>query len=191
MRRRALLATAGLTALAGCSSPLLPGLCSRPSFSEDRLDFETHEFPSVEVWWQEYPRGALLAREPAHLERFEIPEQIAENLGDPAEYGADLSADELAFIEETDFDESILVGVIVAAASGSTSARVTHVVDEGERVHCYVCIRRRSGYSDANTQARLIRVHDSWSPEEVRVTYTYGNDSTETFESAGTGLDSG
>ncbi len=35
-------------------------------------------------------------------------------------------------------------------------------------------------------QPRLVRVDSAWEPEAVRVTFTNGQDSTETFDSDGT-----
>lgn len=179
MRRRPLLAAVGSTALAGCSSPALPTLCSRPSFSADRLEFESRDFSGAGFWWAH--REAILATEPAHLERFEPPERLAAERGlDP-----ELPADERSFLEETDFDAAFVVGVIVGSSGRSTEAMVTHAVAEGERVHCYVCIRRRGLTDDLALQPRLLRVSvpDGWTPEAVRVTFTDGNDSTRTFES--------
>ena len=189
MRRRALLATAGLTALAGCSSPVLPTTCSRPSFRADRLDFETHEFSSVNQWTTR--QGAVLATDAAHVERFEPPEEIIETVGERDHMDVEdilPTPDERAFIENTDFEESILVGVIVLTVSQSMDARVTHVVNEGEYVHCYVCVNWRGTDNVGNPKYRLIRAHDSWTPETVRVTFTNGSASTETFESDGTGF---
>ena len=180
MRRRALLAAVGSTALAGCSSPVLPTICSRPSFGADRLEFESRDFSSVGRWWH-HP-GAILATEPDHVARFEPPDWIAE------ERGLELPADERAFVEETDFDEAIVVGVVVGSSGGSTDAFVTHAVAEGDRVHCYVCIRRRGWTDDLAPQGRLIRVRvpGTWTPETVRVTFTDGTDATDTFDSDGT-----
>ena len=192
MRRRALLATAGLTALAGCTGLHVPTICSRPSSRADRLDFETHEFSSVNRW-SPY-EDAVLATEAAHVERFELPEDIVEVVEEQDDMDVKdfrLTSDERAFIENTDFEESILVGVRVLAPYRSTEPRVTHVVNEGESVHCYVCVNWRGPAGSGNWGSWLIRVHDSWTPEQVRVTFTNGSASTDTFESAGTGLDSG
>lgn len=179
MRRRALLATAGLTALAGCSTrPPLPTICSRPSFRADRLDFESREFQTL-ARWSTYRQGAILATEPTHTDRFEPHEETAELL-----YGdLELSNGERAFIENTDFEESILVGIVVHTNTEGTDASVTHVVDEGESVHCYVCIRWRDRTHVQGSQAKLIRVHESLTPEKVRVTFTDGEVKTEQFES--------
>lgn len=181
MRRRALLATVGVASLAGCTAAGLPTLCSRPALRADRLEFETMQYASIGRWWS-YP-GAILATERSHAERFEPPEAIA------ARRDVDLDDEERAFIDATDFDESILVGVVVGTSGQSTDASVTHVVRDGGRVHCYVCIRRRGRTDDLSPQGRLIRVRESWDPDEVRVTFTNGRDSTETFDSDGTGED--
>lgn len=180
MRRRALLAAVGSTALAGCSSPVLPTICSRPSFGADRLEFESRDFSSVGRWWR-YP-GAILATDPDHVARFEPPERVAE------ERSLEFPADERAFVAETDFDEAIVVGVVVGSSGQSSEAMVTHTVAEDDRIHCYVCIRRRGWTDDLAPQGRLIRVRvsDGWTPEAVRVTFTNGNDGTDTFESDGT-----
>ncbi|MXV62025.1 hypothetical protein GS429_08120 [Natronorubrum sp. JWXQ-INN-674] len=180
MRRRDLLATAGLASLAGCTASL-PTLCSRPAFRTDRLEFETRRYSSVGRWWS-YP-GTILATEPAHTERFDPPEEFT------AQRDVELESAERAFIDDTDFDESVLVGLVVGTSSQSTAARVTHVVREDHRVHCYVCIRRRGRTDDLAPQGRLIRTAESWNPDEVRVTVTDGNDATETFDSDGTGRD--
>ena len=192
MRRRALLATAGLTALAGCAGLPVPTTCSRPSFRADRLDFETHEFSSVNQW-STHETG-VLATEAAHVERFEPPENIVEDVAELDHIDVEdirLTPDERAFIEDTNFEESILVGVRVRTAYRSIEPRITHVVNEGEHVQCYVCVNWRGSMSTGLPKAWLIRVHHSWTPEKVRVTFTNGSVSTRTFESDGTGLDSG
>ncbi|NGM71150.1 hypothetical protein G6M89_19440 [Natronolimnobius sp. AArcel1] len=181
MRRRALLATLGSTMLAGCTVSG-PAVCARPSFSADRLEFESRSFSTVGGWWSQ--PGAILATEPAHLERFEPPERIIEERGlDP-----DRPADEQAFLEETDFDESIIVGLVVGSSGQSTEAAVTHTVAAEAAVQCYVCIRRQGLTDDLAPQARLVRIDraSGWTPEEVHVTLTDGRDSTETTTSNGT-----
>ncbi len=181
-------------AVSGCAG--LPTLCSRPSFRADRLDFDTLEFSSVKRWYSY--RGTVLATEAAHVERLEPPTPDDVETHRDEELSSDgrrfyedieLTSAERAFIETTDFDDSILVGVLVGSASQSSDPRVTHVVREGRSVHCYVCIRRVGFDNVWAPQARLIRVRDSWSPETVRVTFTNGNRSTETFDSDGTGAD--
>lgn len=184
MRRRALLATAGLTALSGCTRPHLPTICSRPSFRADRLDFEAREFRTLARWSMYHP-GAVLATKSEHLERFEPHKETAELLYENLQ----LTADERTFIEDTNFEESILVGVVVHTNTTNTDARVTHVVNGGEHVHCYVCIRWRDGTHVGGQQARLIRIHEPWSPEKVRVTFTDGEVRTEQFESEPTRVD--
>ncbi|AXR80365.1 hypothetical protein AArcMg_0342 [Natrarchaeobaculum sulfurireducens] len=179
MRRRTLLATAGSVGLAGCTTSL-PTLCSRPAFRADRLEFETIDFSSLSGWWLR-PDGAVLVAAPDHVERLEPPEAVATALD------LEVAEEERAFVDGTDLSASMLVGVIVTSAAGSTDARVTHVVRDGRTVHCYVCIRRR-GMDDVGAhQARLIRVADRWATDDVRVTFTNGGDGTETFDSDGTG----
>lgn len=178
MNRRALLAALGTVPLAGCS---LPALCARPSFRDDRLEFEARSFSSVGQWWRD--QGAILGTRPDHVDRFEPPEEVA------AQIDAELSTDERAFVEETNFDESIVVGLLVASSGQSSDASVTHVVREDGRVHCYVCIRRKGRTDDLAPQGRLVRIGESWNPETVRVTFTDGRDSTETFDVDGTGAE--
>ncbi|RQG92715.1 hypothetical protein EA462_00320 [Natrarchaeobius halalkaliphilus] len=175
MRRRALLATAGTTTFAGCS---LPTRCSRPSLRADHLEFESEELGSLSRWIGR--ETAILATRPAHIDRFEPPERIA------SENDVELSADDRERLERTAFDESFAVGIVVGSSGQSTSARVTHVVRENERVHCYICIRRRGTTDDWAPQIRLVRVETSWKPESVRVTFTDGRDGTETFDTDGT-----
>lgn len=178
MNRRALLAALGTASLAGCS---LPALCARPSFRDDRLGFDTRQFASVGRWWHD--QGAILATRPEHVDRFEPPPEVDE------QFDAELEADERAFLEETDFDESIVVGLLVASSGQSSDASVTHVVRDDGRVHCYVCIRRKGRTDDLAPQGRLVRIGESWNPETVRVTFTDGRDSTETFDADGTGAE--
>lgn len=181
MRRRALLATAGSVGLAGCTTAL-PTLCSRPAFRADRLEFEAIDFPSLSGWWLERD-GAILAADPDHVERLEPPEAAA------GELDLEVPDDERAFVDETDLSTSMLVGILVTSAAGSTDARVTHVVREDRTVHCYVCIRRRGMDDVGANQARLIRVADRWTVDGVRVTFTNGGDGRETFDSDGTGAE--
>ena len=180
MRRRPLLAALGAAPLAGCSA-LLPASCAEPDSDATRLEFETRAFESVKRWWDS--RGTILATRSAHVERFEPPEAVAERR-DVA-----LSADERRFLEETDFDESMVVGVLVGSSGESSEPDVTAVVREDRRVHCYVCIDRRGSTDDLAPYARLIRVREPRTPEGVRVTFTNGRESTETFDSDGTGTD--
>ncbi|ELY66404.1 hypothetical protein [Natronococcus jeotgali] len=178
MSRRGLLAALGTVPLAGCS---LPALCARPSFRDDRLEFETRQFSSVGRLWHD--QGAILATRPEQLDRFEPPAEIAE------QRDAALASDERAFLEETAFGESFVVDLLVASSGQSSDARVTHVVREGDRVHCYVCIRRKGRTDDLAPQGRLVRVAEPWDPEGVRVTFTDGRESTETFDVDGTGAE--
>ncbi|RQG94422.1 hypothetical protein [Natrarchaeobius chitinivorans] len=177
MRRRALLATVGTTTLAGCAAGL-PTICSRPSLRADRLEFETDRLRSISRWVGQ--EDAALATQPAHVSRFEPPEEFA------AETDAELVDEDRAVLEETAFEEAFVVGIIVGSSGQSSDARVTHVVREDDRVHCYICIRRRGMTDDWAPQSRLVRVDSSWEPETVRVTFTNGQDGTQTFDSDGT-----
>ncbi|TYT61091.1 hypothetical protein [Natrialba swarupiae] len=177
VRRRTLLAAVGTTTLAGCTTGL-PTVCSRPSFRADRLEFETQRLRSISRWVQQ--EDAALATRPDHVERFEPPSEFA------AETDAELADEDRTFLAETDFDEAFVVGIVVGSSGQSTDARVTHVVREDDRAHCYICIRRRGMTDDWAPQPRLVRVDSAWEPEAVRVTFTNGQDSTETFDSDGT-----
>ncbi|WP_124190419.1 hypothetical protein [Natrarchaeobius oligotrophus] len=176
MRRRALLAAVGTTTLAGCAAGL-PTTCSRPSFRADRLEYEALELQSLGGWIGR--DRAILATEAEHVDRFEPPAEFA------AEADVALSSDDRERIDETDFDEGFAVGVVVGSSSRSSDARVTHVVREDARVHCYVCIRRRGETDDWAPQARLVRVESDWDPETVRVTFTNGRDGTDVFDDDG------
>ena len=160
MRRRALLATTGTVALAGCTTTL-PVPCASPSLRADRLEFETTAFPSMTGWWNGF-QGAILATEPAHRERFQPPDPAA------TERDLELGSEARTFIDETEFDESLLLAVLVTTAAGSTDPRVTHVVREGGIVHCYVCVRRRGMDDVGNHQAFLVRTADRWDADRVR-----------------------
>lgn len=76
---------------------------------------------------------------------------------------ADRPADEQAFLEETDFDESIIVGLVVGSSGQSTEAAVTHTVAAEAAVQCYVCIRG-TGYRGPEISVNgAVPVIDSWN----------------------------
>lgn len=146
---------------AGCLSRITGG-CPDPEL-ENELSYEVHESAGLRSHWE----GATLLTDAEEIDRFD------------EEW---MSDDDRQWIKETEFSQSVVLGVQVGSSSRSSDIEVLGVERDGDALHAYTCISDPGGTDDWQAYSRLLRVPRGEEPPTAAVLTHWSGGEETTYE---------